>query len=102
VRKNDALAQYDAVLARQNDNPDALWGSGAINYNLRKYEAALDRYSTYNRLYPGNARVLAFEGDALQQVGQPEDARKKYRAALAIDPEDTFALEGMKRLGGDL
>lgn len=39
-------------------------------------------------------------GEICEKLGKPEKAKEAYSAALALDPREPAAIEGMKRLGG--
>ncbi|HEY1797203.1 MAG TPA: tetratricopeptide repeat protein [Stellaceae bacterium] len=51
------------------------------------------------KLAPKNPFCLGTRGVIYEKLGRRDDAMADYRAALAIDPKDAEAIEGLKRLG---
>ena len=90
-----ALASYDAVLAYQGDQPEALWGRAATLALDGRWDEAFARYEAVLRLRTG---LLALRRDYaldLLRAGRTEPARAQVREALLLDPHDpdTLALK---------
>ncbi|MEO6280473.1 tetratricopeptide repeat protein [Roseateles sp.] len=90
-----ALASYDAVLAYQGDQPDALWGRAATLALDGRWDEAFTQYEAVLRLRTG---LLALRRDYaldLLRAGRREPARAQIKAALLLDPRDpdTLALQ---------
>lgn len=95
-----ALAAYDAVLAYQGDQPEALWGRAATLALDSQWDAAFTQYEAVIRLRTG---LLALRRDYaldLLRAGRREPARAQIQAALLLDPRDpdTLALQAWTAL----
>jgi tetratricopeptide (TPR) repeat protein len=95
-----ALAAYDAVLAYQGDQPEALWGRAATLALDGRWEEAFTQYDAVIRLRTG---LLALRRDYaldLLRAGRREPARVQIKAALLLDPRDpdTLALQAWAAL----
>jgi len=90
-----ALAAYQAVLAYQGDQPEALWGRAATLALDGQWDTAFTQYEAVIRLRTG---LLALRRDFaldLLRAGRREPARAQIKAALLLDPRDpdTLALQ---------
>lgn len=106
-RPSDAIATYDAFLARHPTNV-------AVRYQVARWavvtQQQLPRAERYLRalaaedawepaqFVPSRALVRARLGDVLRLQGKSADARKEYEAALALDRDLTLARDGLKAL----
>jgi tetratricopeptide (TPR) repeat protein len=90
-----ALAAYDAVLAYQGDQPEALWGRAATLALSGQWEAALAQYEAVLRLRTGLVPLRRDYALDLLRAGRIEPARAQVKAALLLDPRDpdTLALK---------
>jgi len=91
----EALAAYDAVLAYQGDQPEALWGRAATLALAGRWDDAFTQYEAVLRLRTG---LLALRRDYaldLLRAGRTEPARAQLKEALILDPRDpdTLALQ---------
>jgi len=99
-----ALAGYDAVLAYQGDQPEALWGRAAALALDGRWDEAFTQYDAVLRLRTG---LLALRRDYaldLLRAGRTEPARAQLKEALILDPRDpdTLALRAwLTLLDGD-
>ena len=64
-----------------------------------EFDPALADYSKAINLYPKFATAFANRGDVYSKKNDKERAISEYRRALAIEPSNQIALEGLKRLG---
>jgi tetratricopeptide (TPR) repeat protein len=92
---SEALAAYDAVLAYQGDQPEALWGRAATLALAERWDEAFSQYEAVLRLRTG---LLALRRDYaldLLRAGRVELARAQLKETLVLDPRDpdTLALQ---------
>jgi tetratricopeptide (TPR) repeat protein len=101
---NEAYADYDAAL---NDGyvitmnrKTALWhmGRGYAALQLEKYQRAKDDFDIVLKELPPTSRVLDWRGAAYQGLGNRERAIADYKAALALNPDNAYARDGLKDL----
>jgi tetratricopeptide (TPR) repeat protein len=91
-RYEEAIAAYDAALAIQPDDHDALNGKGIALGNLGRYEEAIAAYDAALAIQPDDHDALNNKGVALGNLGRYEEAIAAYDAALAIQPDKHEAL----------
>jgi tetratricopeptide (TPR) repeat protein len=99
-RFNDAAREYEAVLANEPDNPQAVHLYGVLQYQLG---AATEGESLLRRslsLKP-DVRTHSDLGAILVDSGRTDEGLAQYRAALSLDPRDvqTLVREGNTFLG---
>jgi tetratricopeptide (TPR) repeat protein len=90
-----ALAAYDAVLAYQADQPEALWGRAAALALAGRWDEAFTQYEAALRLRTGLLPLRRDYALDLLRAGRRDAARAQLREALLLDPRDpdTRALE---------
>lgn len=91
-----ALAAYDAVLAYQGDQPEALWGRAATLALDRQWDPAFTQYEAVLRLRTGLVPLRRDYALDLLRAGRTEAARAQIKETLLLDPADpdTLALKG--------
>ncbi|MFG6412582.1 tetratricopeptide repeat protein [Roseateles sp. DC23W] len=91
-----ALAAYDAVLAYQGDQPEALWGRAATLALAGRWDAAFTQYDAVLRLRTGLLPLRRDYALDLLRAGRTAPARAQVQAAQLLDPldPDTLALKG--------
>lgn len=91
-----ALAAYDAVLAYQGDQPEALWGRAVTLALDGRWDEAFAQYEAVLRLRTGLLPLRRDYALDLLRAGRVEPARAQVKAALLLDPADpdTLALQG--------
>ena len=100
---DEALQQYEAVLARWPSHPDALQLAGLIDSVQGRHDLATRRIGTAVALRPGQATFLSNYAQHLSAMGRDELAVGKREAACRLEPHnvkhlvDLIAL--LKRLG---
>jgi tetratricopeptide (TPR) repeat protein len=91
-----ALASYEAVLAYQSDQPEALWGRAASLALAGRWDEAFAQYEAVLRLRTGLVPLRRNYALDLLRAGRQEAARAQIKEALILDPADpdTLALKG--------
>ncbi|NJA88825.1 tetratricopeptide repeat protein [Rhodocyclus tenuis] len=82
-----ALADYEAALARSPDAVDALNGCGTALLALNRHDEALTAYRRACELAPLRAEFHYNQGNVLQQQGRLAEARIAYQRAIALVPD---------------
>lgn len=97
-----AQAAYQAVLAYQGDQPEALWGRAATLALAGQWDEAFKQYEAVLRLRTGLVPLRRDYALDLLRAGRIEDARAQVKATLLLDPADpdTLALKGWLALAG--
>ncbi len=90
-----ALAAYEAVLAYQGDQPEALWGRAATLALAGRWDEAFAQYDAVLRLRTGLVPLRRDYALDLLRAGRHEAARAQVKEALLLDPRDpdTLALK---------
>lgn len=90
-----ALAAYEAVLAYQGDQPEALWGRAATLALGSRWDDAFKQYEAVLRLRTGLVPLRRDYALDLLRAGRKEAARAQIKEALILDPADpdTLALK---------
>ena len=83
----DPQAEYFARLGR------------ALAKNPNWWEQAVANYRRAVELSPTDAGIRAGYGEILEDMGERDEARKQYKAALETMPDHVGAREGLERLG---
>lgn len=74
---------------------------GVATYAARRYSFALNAFLTAERNYPNSSVVKNNLGDTYDALSDQSNALKKYHEALALDPQNSRASEGIKRITPD-
>ena len=92
-RFDEAREHFLAARARNPDAPVILFDLGTACYRLGRYDQALAAFDRTARTSTGTlrARALYNQGNAAYRLGRIDQAAALYRAALAVDPNDTDA-----------
>lgn len=90
-----ALAAYQAVLAYQGDQPEALWGRAATLALAGRWDESFAQYDAVLRLRTGLVPLRRDYALDLLRAGRTEAARAQVKEALILDPRDpdTLALK---------
>jgi tetratricopeptide (TPR) repeat protein len=99
-----ALAAYQAVLAYQADQPEALWGRAATLALDGRWDEAFAQYEAVLRLRTGLLPLRRDYALDLLRAGRRDAARAQLQEALLLDPRDpdTLALQAwLALLDGD-
>lgn len=84
----EALAAYDAVLAYQGDQPEALWGRAAALALAARWDEAFAQYEAVLRLRTGLVPLRRDYALDLLRAGRVDAARGQIKEALLLDPAD--------------
>ena len=76
-------------------NFDAQVTAAKLEYQIQRYDEAIEFLLKANELRPGDFEVLAMLGVANLDAGHFEPAEKWYRAALVKKSDDVPALAGL-------
>jgi|ERR1041385_5475792 tetratricopeptide (TPR) repeat protein len=84
-----ASVQESMKQARENPNDfDAQVKAGELEYQIQRYDQAIEYFLAANKLKPNDALVLALLGEANMDAKKYDDAVTWYKAALAKKPDD--------------
>lgn len=81
-----ALAMLREELAARPEDTRLLVRLGMLLTESGDFPAALDALDQAHYLHPANPQILYNYGLALERAGRPEDARRRYQAALRLRP----------------
>lgn len=91
-----ALEEYDAALALDPDNAEALDNRGVV-YDLQgRYARAIADFDRAITLSPGDSAAYYNRGNAYANMGRTDKAVADFRRALKIDPSMGLAREALK------
>jgi len=82
--------------ARENPNDfDAQVTAAKLEYQVQRYDQAVEYLLKANQLRPDNVEVLAMLGEANMDATHYEAAEKWYRAALVKKPDEVPVVDGL-------
>jgi tetratricopeptide (TPR) repeat protein len=79
----------------QPDNFDAQLTAAKLEYQIQRFDQAIEYLLIANKLKPNDFNVLGMLGVANMDAGHFEPAEKWYRAALIKKPDDIPVLDGL-------
>lgn len=79
----------------QPDNFDAQLTAAKLEYQIQRFDQAIEYLLIANKLKPNDFNVLGMLGVANMDAGHFEAAEKWYRAALIKKPDDIPVLDGL-------
>lgn len=94
----EAESEYRRVLAATPEDADVLTGLADVLMRQGQREEALALLNLACELAPSRPEILTRRGRVLRLLGHPSEARRDYRAALALDPHDADAAAGLAAL----
>ena len=74
-------------------------GLSAVYATARKYDEALRELDAAEAADSGIAQIYINRGGVYEMLGNRDSARKEYQRALAIEPANRAASEGLNRVG---
>jgi tetratricopeptide (TPR) repeat protein len=90
---NDAaLADFDAALVIDTDDPAAHEGRGMTLEALKRYDVAHESYGRAAELAPGNPIPLLQQARVSALAGKHEQTIEDLTRALEVDPDNLFGL----------
>lgn len=95
----NAQKAVDAALKLEPDNARGNAIQGDIYYDQQQYNKALTAYQKAAQEAADNAEYQVYVGDTYAALGDNTNAKKYYNQALAIDPNNTDAQNGLSKLG---
>ncbi|MFN2577322.1 MAG: tetratricopeptide repeat protein [Pyrinomonadaceae bacterium] len=90
-----ASVQIAMKQARENPNDfDAQVTAAKLEYQIQRYDQAIEYLLAANKLKPDNGEVLTMLGEANMDAQHWDAAAKWYKAALTKKPSDLPSLDG--------
>jgi tetratricopeptide (TPR) repeat protein len=99
------LAAYEAlaVAYEANKQPDlAGYARGMSAYSRKDYKAALELLLKAAQAQPGFAPTFSGMGMTYEKMGDLQNAKSSFEAALLLAPNDFTANQGIKRIEAEL
>lgn len=93
-----AVAAFTQAIAIKGNNADYFYGRCVSHSWLGNYGAAISDCEAASRLRPGSADLLGTLGRLYEDAGQKQKAIETYRRALALNPNQPEARDGLKAL----
>ncbi len=104
-RPHAALAEFDRVLKRNEDDPAALKGRAESLVRLQRFNEAIAPLQRVARLQPGDADARYNFGTLLYRLSRFTEASEQFREVVALRPDDArawFNLAGLAQRDGRL
>jgi len=92
------LASVQTAMKQARENPndfDAQVTAAKLEYQIQRYDQAIEYLLAANKLKPTDVDTLAMLGEANMDAGHFDAAEKWYRAALLKKPDHMPALDGL-------
>jgi len=92
------FAQVQEAMKQAREQPnnfEAQVTAAKLEYQVRRYDQAVEYLLKANQLRPDNSDVLAMLGEANMDGEHYDAAEKWYRAALLKRPDDLSSLDGL-------
>jgi len=93
-----AIDSFTASIRIDPEDPAPYYNRGTVWLTLDDFSKALEDFEKAIALGLKDADLLASRGRAHEGLGNIEAARADYKAALADDPANDGAIDGLKRL----
>jgi tetratricopeptide (TPR) repeat protein len=91
------LASVQTAMKQARENPndfDAQVTAAKLQYQIQRFDQAIEYLLAANKLKPDNTEVLAMLGEANMDAQHYDAAVKWYKAALTKNPKDITSLDG--------
>ena len=95
---------HDAIMRaiKLNDHDSSLYEwAGKILYKMGEFQKAEYYFQNSLNIFDHNAEIYSFLGLTCLQTGKTHEAGDFFAKALKIDPENSMALEGIKKLSSN-
>lgn len=92
------FGQVQAGMAKARSEPnnfDAQLTAAKLEYQIQRYDQAVEFLLKANQLKPDNYEVVVMLGEANLEGGNYDQAEKWYKAALLKKPDDVAVLAGL-------
>jgi predicted Zn-dependent protease len=92
------FAQVQAAISKARTEPknfDAQVTAAKLEYQVQRYDQAVDFLLKANQIKPDNFEVIVMLGEANLEGRHYDAAEKWYKAALAKKPDDVSVLAGL-------
>jgi predicted Zn-dependent protease len=93
-----ALPYTEQARAAYPAEPQALHMRGMVRIRMAQYDAALEDFTKYAGMLPGNPFTLFQKGHALDGMGRKTEAAEAYQAFLEDDPGGQESVHARLRL----
>ncbi len=94
-----ALGELQVSLERAPDNEEAWLARAYLCYRIGARDAAADAINRALAINPDRAMTHSALGQIALERGDGATARARFERALDLDPGDTLAVEGLRKLG---
>lgn len=91
------LASVQTAMKQARENPndfDSQVTAAKLEYQIQRFDQAIEYLLAANKLKPDNTEVLAMLGEANMDAQHYDAAIKWYKAALTKNPKDLTSLDG--------
>jgi len=91
------LASVQTAMKQARENPndfDAQVTAAKLQYQIQRFDQAIEYLLAANKVKPDNTEVLAMLGEANMDAQHFDAAGKWYKAALQKNPKDVTSLDG--------
>jgi tetratricopeptide (TPR) repeat protein len=93
-----ALNYFNQAIAHDYTFYDAYMDKGALLFNQKKYEEALQVFGLVNRITPTYAESYYWAGKCQEALGKKDEAKLSYQRAYGLDKTLTEAKDAAARL----
>lgn len=93
-----AVTAFGQAIAIKSNNADYYYGRCVSHSWLGSFASAINDCEAASRLRPGSAELLGTLGRMYEDAGQKQRAIETYKRALAINPNQAEARDGLKAL----
>ncbi|NTS41134.1 tetratricopeptide repeat protein [Flavisolibacter sp. BT320] len=97
--EKEALRYYDSSAVADYNFLDTYLDKGQLQFEQKKFEAALRTFATGQKLSPGTADFYFWVAKTQQAMGNTGDAKMNYERAFALDKSMTEAKAAAEAIG---
>lgn len=94
----EATVQAKHAIGLYPNEPQGHHLLGFIAMNNKQYEQALDNFTTYEKLLPGNPNTIFFQGYSYEGMSRRTEAAQKYRDYLQKGGSGEYGQHAQNRL----